>query len=86
MFREIPTYENGQWDVTTFYTREEFRDFLLSIFKEPGKYNFNETSKIFNEEGRKFQKQGYYCAAPVKQKTSLPTGTTKKLNAVMESL
>jgi hypothetical protein len=68
MFREIPTYENGQWDVTTFYTREEFRDFLLFIFKEPGKYNFNETSKIFNEEGRKFQKQGYYCAAPVKTK------------------
>ena len=68
MFREIPTYENGQWDVTTFYTREEFRDFLLSIFKEPGKYEFNETSKIFNEEGRKFQKQGYYCAAPVKTK------------------
>ena len=68
MFREIPTYENGQWDVTTFYTREELRDFLLSIFKEPGKYNFNESSKIFNEEGRKFQKQGYYCAAPVKTK------------------
>lgn len=68
MYKEIPTYENGVWDVTTFYTREEFRDFLLSIFKEPGKYNFNETSKIFNEEGRKFQKQGYYCAAPVKTK------------------
>lgn len=68
MFKEIPTYENGQWDVTTFYTREEFRDFLLSVFKEPGKYEFNETSKIFNEEGRKFQKQGYYCAAPVKTK------------------
>lgn len=68
MFKEIPTYENGQWDVTTFYTREEFRDFLLSVFKEPGKYEFNETSKIFNEEGRKFQKQGYYCIAPVKTK------------------
>jgi hypothetical protein len=68
MFKEIPTYENGAWDVTTFYTREEFRDFLLSIFKEPGKYEFNETSKIFNEEGRKFQKQGYYCAAPIKTK------------------
>jgi hypothetical protein len=68
MFREIPTYENGSWSVTTFDTREEFRDFLLSIFKEPGKYKFNETSKIFNEEGRKFQKQGFYCAAPVKTK------------------
>jgi hypothetical protein len=68
MFKEIPTYENGVWDVTTFYTREEFKDFLLSMFKEPGKYDFNETSKIFNEEGRKFQKQGYYCAAPIKSK------------------
>ena len=68
MFKEIPTYENGSWSVTTFDTREEFRDFLLSIFKEPGKYQFNETSKIFNEEGRKFQKQGFYCAAPVKTK------------------
>jgi hypothetical protein len=68
MYKEIPTYENGVWDVTTFYTREEFRDFLLSVFKEPGKYEFNETSKIFNEEGRKFQKQGYYCAAPIKSK------------------
>ena len=68
MFKEIPTYVNGVWDVTTFYTMEEFRDFLLSMFKEPGKYEFNETSKIFNEEGRKFQKQGYYCAAPIKSK------------------
>jgi hypothetical protein len=68
MFKEVPTYENGVWDVTTFYTREEFRDFLLSVFKEPGKYKFNETTKIFNEEGRKFQKQGFYCAAPVKTK------------------
>ena len=68
MFKEIPTYENGSWSITTFDTREEFRDFLLSIFKEPGKYQFNETSKIFNEEGRKFQKQGFYCAAPVKTK------------------
>ena len=68
MFKEVPTYENGVWDVTTFYTREEFRDFLLSVFKEPGEYDFNETTKIFNEEGRKFQKQGFYCAAPVKTK------------------
>jgi hypothetical protein len=68
MFKEIPTYENGSWSVTTFDTREEFKDYLLSIFKEPGKYEFNETSKIFNEEGRKFQKQGFYCAAPVKTK------------------
>lgn len=70
-FIEVPTYENGIWDVTTFYTREEFRDFVKSIFKEPGQYNFDYTSLLFNEEGRKFQKQGYYCKAPFKSKDFL---------------
>ena len=30
-FIEVPTYENGLWTVTEFQTREEFRDFLLSM-------------------------------------------------------
>jgi hypothetical protein len=68
IFIEIPTYELGEWAVTTFYTREEFRDFVRSIFKEPGQYNFTESSLIFNAEARKFQKQGYYCTAPIKTK------------------
>lgn len=68
IFIEVPTYDVDHWTVSTFYSREEFRDFLLSIFKEPGEYNFDETSLIFNAEARKFQKQGYYCAAPVKSK------------------
>ena len=70
-FIEVPTYSNGVWTVTEFSTREDFRDFLLSIFKEPGKYEFNQDSLIFNAEGRKFQKQGYYCHAPVKSKDFL---------------
>ena len=68
IYKEIPTYDNGQWTVTTFYTREEFRDFVLTLFKEPGQYEFDETTRIFNAEGRKFQKQGYYCNAPIKSK------------------
>ena len=68
IFIEIPTYELGEWTVTTFYTREEFRDFVSGIFKEPGQYNFTESSLIFNTEARKFQKQGYYCTAPIKTK------------------
>ena len=68
IFIEIPTYELGEWTVTTFYTREEFRDFVSGIFKEPGQYNFTESSLIFNTEARKFQKQGYYCVAPIKTK------------------
>lgn len=67
-YKEVPTYDNGHWTVTTFYTREEFRDFVLFQFREPGQYDFDEASKIFNAEGRKFQKQGFYCAAPVKSK------------------
>ena len=67
-FIDVPTYENGLWTTTKFSTREEFRDFLLFIFKEPGKYDFDESALIFNAEARKFQKQKYYCAAPIKSK------------------
>lgn len=68
-YKEIPTYRDGQWDSpTVFATREDFRDFLVPLFKEPGQYNFNEHSLIFNAEARKFQKQRYYCNAPVKTK------------------
>ena len=67
-YTEVPTYKDGQWSVTEFQTREEFRDFLLPLFKEPGLYEFDEASLIFNSEGRKFQRQGYYCDAPLKSK------------------
>jgi len=65
---EVPTYKNGLWDITTFYTREEWINFLLPLFKEPGEYKFDDASLMFNAEGRKFQKQGYYCDAPLKSK------------------
>ena len=64
----IPTYSNGQWTTTDFATREDWRDYLVQLFKEPGLYEFDDSSLIFNAEGRKFQKQGYYCPAPVKTK------------------
>jgi len=65
---EVPTYEDGRWDLTTFYSREEFRDFILKLFKEPGQYGFNDSTQIFNAESRKYQTQGFYCSAPVKTK------------------
>lgn len=61
---EIPTWENGEWGITSFDTRDEFKDFVFSIFKEPGKYEFDETSKIFNEQARIFNNVGFYCQAP----------------------
>ena len=69
---EIPTYDNGVWDVTTFYTREGYRDFVRSIFKDAGPdegYELTVTiSRQFNAEARRFQRLGYYCQAPLKSK------------------
>jgi hypothetical protein len=70
-YTEIPTYENGTWSDTVFYTREELKAFALSIFKEPGQYQFDEVSLLFNEQARNFQKNGFYCQAPFKSKDFL---------------
>lgn len=64
----VPTYDNGLWTTTSFNTREEYRDFVKSLFKEPGKYEFNQTSFIFNEQARNFHSQGYFCKSPFKSK------------------
>jgi len=61
---EIPTWENGEWSITVFNTRDEFKEFVESIFKEPGQYDFDETSKMFNEQARQFNKFSFYCKAP----------------------
>jgi hypothetical protein len=71
MYITIPTYENEQWTVTEFETRDEYKEFVRSIFKERGPdegYHFDETSFLFNGEAKKFQKDGYYCSAPVRTK------------------
>ena len=61
MFIEIPTYQSENWTVTSFETREDFADFVLSIFKEPGLYNFTKMSFLFNKEANRFNKDGFYC-------------------------
>lgn len=68
MFISVPTYQNGTWSNTDFETRQDFLDFVLSIFKEPGLYNFNELAFQFNAEARRFNKDGFYCAAPFRSK------------------
>jgi|LakMenEpi03Aug12_release.lakeMendotaPanAssembly.Ray.scaffolds.fasta_scaffold27086_14 hypothetical protein len=68
----IPTYENGVWTTTEFKDRIEIRDFVRSVFKDAGPnegYNFTVNISIeFNSQARKFQKDGYYCNAPIKSK------------------
>ncbi len=60
----VPTWEKDEWSYTTFDTREDFINFLNPLFKEPGKYQFDETSYVFNEQARKFDEKGYYCGFP----------------------
>lgn len=69
IYQDIPTYDNGNWTTTSFESREDFSNFIFSIFKEPGKYNFNNTTnEVFISESEKFKKDGVYCIAPFKSK------------------
>ena len=79
-FINIPTYDatTKLWSHTQFTTREEFVIFLRSIFKEPGQYEFDETSKLFNEQGRLFNKNRFYCAAPFRSKDFILYWDTEK--------
>ena len=70
IYQDIPTYDNGEWTITSFESREEFKQYILNrIFKTPGEYNFNETTnEVFISESVKFKKDGIYCASPFKSK------------------
>lgn len=57
----VPTWENDNWSHTTFQTRQDFIDFLLPLFKEPGKYEFDETTLLFNAEAKKYREKHTYC-------------------------
>jgi hypothetical protein len=61
-YMKIPTWEKGKWSYTEFSTKEEFRDFILTISKEPGKYQFDKTSSEFNSQARLYQLNKRYCA------------------------
>ena len=71
-YKDIPTYKDGIWTTSDFSSRDDFRDFNVSIFKEPGQYQFNETSsKIFNEQAKLFNEKGStinYLKAKLKKK------------------
>ena len=79
IFENIPTYDNGTWTVTDFSSREDFAAFVRDIFKEPGKYNFDETSLLFNSESRNFRGNGYYCDSPFKSKDFINYWDEQKL-------
>lgn len=62
IFISVPTWENGVWvQNTEFQTRQDFIDFLTPLFKEPGKYELDDTTTFWNSEARKFNDVKYYC-------------------------
>lgn len=69
-YKVVPLYDydTDTWSERSFDTLEEFRDFILSIFIEPGKIGFDECSRKFNEQARNFNEKGYYCNYPVRSK------------------
>lgn len=71
VYKAVPTWNNGVWETTEFASRDDWKEFVRSVFLEQGPdvgYKFDETSFLFNEQARKFQKDGYYCIAPVRTK------------------
>jgi len=79
IFENIPTWDNGIWTITNFNSREELSDFVFSIFKEPGKYNFDETSKLFNAESTRFRKDKIYTATIPRSKDFVTYWDEQKL-------
>lgn len=71
LYTDIPFYESGEWRTISFVEQEDFYLYLFPLFKEPGKYQFDETSFLFNSEAQKFRKSKYYCDAPYMSKDYL---------------
>ncbi len=80
MFISVPTYDavTKAWSRTEFATREEFLEFLWSVFKEPGKYEFDETSLLFNAQARVFNKFRVFTTAPQRSKDFIHYWDTEK--------
>ncbi len=80
IYQDIPTYDNGTWTTTSFESREDFSNFIFGVFKEPGKYGFNNTTnQVFISESRKFRDTGVYCTAPFKSKDFIAYWDDQKL-------
>jgi len=68
MYKSILTYENDEWSTTDFLTYDNFKEFILDIFSEPGEYGFTNMSHEFNKQARIFNNQGFYCNKPFRSK------------------
>jgi hypothetical protein len=75
MFRDrdypisIPTWEKGEWiEDTVFNSMQEFIDHILTLFKEPGKYEFDDSVQHWQTESIRYNTFGYFCEAPFRSR------------------
>lgn len=73
-------YNTDTWSLRDFASREEFTEKIKSLFKEPGKYEFDIAVKeSFNKQANLFQKNRFYCSAPFMTKDFLKFWDDEKL-------
>lgn len=61
--KNIPTYDANkkEWTTTSFNKQKDFADYLLeNCFKEPGEYEFDESTKDWNKLAKIFEKEKLY--------------------------
>ena len=68
MYKKVPIYKDDKLDYKEFKEKEDFTNFILTLFKEPGQYQFDETALLFNEQATIFNDQGFYCDKPLRSK------------------
>lgn len=80
MYKTIPLFlvKENMWTQRVFLTREEYVDYLWSLWKVPGKYEFDSTSFLFNKEAREFQKNSAYCFHAIGSKDFVEYWDTQK--------
>ncbi len=62
---KIPSWSPSKnWYYTKFNTKDEFKDFVKSLFKEPGLYPMDETTEQWNIHARHFNQHKLFCEAP----------------------
>jgi hypothetical protein len=79
IYQDIPCWDNGTWTTVSFKSREEFSGAIANIFSEPGKYGFDKTSLLFNQEAVKFRDQNVYCIAPFRSRDFVSYWDDQKL-------
>lgn len=63
MYKSVPLYDVKleRWEKKDFPTQSSYVDWLWSLWKEPGQYDFDDTVHLFNEQAKIFDKKGVFC-------------------------